>query len=617
SASSRGRAVAWLWLGVLLLTLSTCFALVLAAARTPGLHLPALAGFFDTALVLHVNLSVSAWFLAFAALLWSLAGGDRHAVLDWLALLSMAAGALLLATSPWTAPGEAILSDYLPTLRSPLFFAGCLLLGGGAGLAALRLLLTTPPFARTRLPGGVGASGLHAAAICVLTALAAFAVTWWRLPLKLTGRAYYDPLYWAGGHLLQFAHLTLMLTVWLAMARRLGIGREWLFGPRFAWLLWLGGVIPALLTLFPGLALAPESPEQRHFFTALMRWGSWPVATLLAAGLAFASARPPEEPRGHVGAALWGSLLLMIAGIVAGVAIRGDTVMVTAHYHGTVGAVTLAYMGMTLLLLPALGGTAGPMTASRWQPRFYAGGLFLLMTGLAWSGMHGALRKTPMTAHLPEPAHTREGMILMGVGAAIALLATFRFLWPALRALLTCRSDAKTRAGRQALVLAGVLLIGGMGWLIHNAPGPEPRPALSPHQEALTRRFEEGAIMLHAKRYEYAVTAFHWVLQRAPEIPEAHVNMGFALLGLERPEAARDFFRAAISLRPDQANAFYGLAEANAATGAMQEARDAMWEFIRMTPPGSPFLERAHTLLMSWGEKPESIQAAPLTAPAR
>ena len=106
--------------------------------------------------------------------------------------------------------------------------------------------------------------------------------------------------------------------------------------------------------------------------------------------------------------------------------------------------------------------------------------------------------------------------------------------------------------------------------------------------------------MLHAKRYDYAAVAFHEVLRLAPRLPEAHVNMGFALLGQEQPGAARDFFTTAIELRPGQSNAYYGLALASEALGDMSTALGAMRSFVHLTPPEDPFVRKARAALWEW-----------------
>ncbi len=79
-------------------------------------------------------------------------------------------------------------------------------------------------------------------------------------------------------------------------------------------------------------------------------------------------------------------------------------------------------------------------------------------------------------------------------------------------------------------------------------------------ENAIDKYFLQGALMLHARRYEEAIVALHEVLKLAPQLPEAHVNMGFAMLGIDKKKEAESFFRSAIDLRTSQVNAYYGLA---------------------------------------------------------
>ncbi|MBF0126988.1 MAG: hypothetical protein HQM02_07230 [Magnetococcales bacterium] len=594
------RATAWLMLGLASLTLSTLCALLLAAARMPGWSaaLAGLEGVFHTALVLHVNLSATVWFLAFSGALWSLAGGTRLGWVDGMGFFCALSGTVLLMLAPLLAPGRPVLSDYLPTLRNPFFFAGLLFLGAGMALAAVRALCTIPCRGRAGSLG-VSGSGLFLGAVSLLMALLGFVVALVRLPGELTGKDYFDPLYWAGGHWLQFNHVLMMLTLWLVLARVGGIRLP--FGERgVEGLLWLG-FAPALLGLYPLVAYAPETLESRRFFTNLMVWGSWLAVPFFVGGLVWGRLRggATQTP---TAAPLWGSVLLFALGVGTGSLIENDSVMVTAHYHGTVGAVTLACMGMVLVLLPALGYAGGVFPLARLQAFLYVSGLSVLILGLAWSGMRGAPRKTPLMAHAPDVVRAPEGMALMGAGAAIALVATFFFLLPALRTPLGRRKPA----GRWTVVLGASAFIGLTGGAIHllpevwRAPPEQPAPAVDAE---LARRFQEGAMMLHAKRYEYAITAFHWVLQRAPEMPEAHVNMGFALLGLERFVAARDFFQAALALRPEQVNAYYGLAQALDALQDREGARGAMRTFVHLNKEDSPFARKARAALWEWEKK--------------
>lgn len=144
--------------------------------------------------------------------------------------------------------------------------------------------------------------------------------------------------------------------------------------------------------------------------------------------------------------------------------------------------------------------------------------------------------------------------------------------------------------------------------------GQPARPA-GPHDSEIRRRFDQAVVMLHAKQYAHAATALHRLLAIAPTMPEAHVNMGYALLGLQRPKAARDFFDSATVLQPDQANAYYGLALAWEASGDLAMATGAMRSYLHLARNERPeHLRRARAALWEWEQARE--QAAP-TTPAR
>lgn len=116
-------------------------------------------------------------------------------------------------------------------------------------------------------------------------------------------------------------------------------------------------------------------------------------------------------------------------------------------------------------------------------------------------------------------------------------------------------------------------------------------------------RFEQAVMMLHAKQYEHALTALHRVLELAPRMPEAHVNMGFALVGLGRYDAARDFFTSAIELRPGQANAYYGLGVALEALGDLRGATGAMRSYVHLADQSDPHVRKARSALWEWESK--------------
>jgi predicted Zn-dependent protease len=113
-------------------------------------------------------------------------------------------------------------------------------------------------------------------------------------------------------------------------------------------------------------------------------------------------------------------------------------------------------------------------------------------------------------------------------------------------------------------------------------------------------RFQQAIVMLHARQYEHAATALHRLIEIDPRVPEVHVNMGFALLGLKRHAAARDFFVGAMDLRPEQANAYYGLAIALEALDDRAGALGAMRTFVHLATADDPWLPKARAALWEW-----------------
>jgi Flp pilus assembly protein TadD len=123
-------------------------------------------------------------------------------------------------------------------------------------------------------------------------------------------------------------------------------------------------------------------------------------------------------------------------------------------------------------------------------------------------------------------------------------------------------------------------------------------------QDAEVRQgFDQAVAMLHAKQYDHAVAALHRVLELAPAMPEAMVNMGFALLGQQRADDARGFFLAAIEVRPAQANAYYGLAMAEEQRHDLPAALGSMRSYLHLSKADDPYRAKARSALWEWEEQ--------------
>lgn len=152
-----------------------------------------------------------------------------------------------------------------------------------------------------------------------------------------------------------------------------------------------------------------------------------------------------------------------------------------------------------------------------------------------------------------------------------------------------------------AVIGAGGLLVAALGdhFAVGGGSAPHP-PKTGPLPAEVHQRFQQGVMMLHAKQHEHALAAFHRVLALAPDLPEAHVNMGYALLGLKRYDAARQFFEGAIALRTRQHNAYYGLAVALEGLHDLPGAIGAMRSYAHLAKADDPYKRKAEAAIWEW-----------------
>ncbi|MBF0629270.1 MAG: tetratricopeptide repeat protein [Magnetococcales bacterium] len=575
----------WLALGLAAMFLSATGAFFLVLCRLPGITTCSTQG-FATLLVYHVDFAVLVWFLAMAGAFLSVTGPNGP--LQGVALLLAWGGAFALLLAPAQGGATPILANYFPVLANGLFLGGMVAMGAGT------LLLVVD-----RLLQGSMVPGILAASLALLCALIAFAVAALALPGPIGAPQTFESLFWAGGHLLQNGHVLLLAALWLWLYRQEVPEFQ---PPRFLGPLFMVALLPSV----SGLFLDHTDPA---LHTQWMRWGSWWVVPGVVWVLVAEWRR-----KGWDTPYAWLSVLLLGVGLAMGTVVKEQTLLVPAHYHGTVGAVTLGYMGLARQLL------ADPEekshTLDRWQPWLFAGGVLLLVVGLAVAGFSGLPRKTPGIEHAWEGA-ARLGMLLAGCGGLLSTASGLLFV------VRQVPRWWRMQAGRSGGLLAlTALAVAAIAAVIEIWPHPATvttlsAPAAPPQTEQteLQRRFEQGAVMLHAKEYEHAMTAFHWVLKQAPKLPEAHVNMGFALLGLGRAKAAEDFFRGAIELNPYRANAYYGLAQALEEQKDLRGALGAMRAFIHLTKAEDPFLPKARSALWEWENQlktpPEESKAPP------
>ncbi|MFW6066775.1 MAG: hypothetical protein ACOC97_00435 [Myxococcota bacterium] len=450
-SEQRRRTRHWLGLAVVSLVLAGVLSLLLVVGRLPGLHgLFSDPLFFKRALVVHVDLALVVWFGAFFCAMYQLVplqGGQRRR--PHVAVGLSAAGVALLVAAAGVGGAEPVLANYVPVVDHPAFVGGLGLFAAGVGVALVDGRLLAGREGSTgllRLPGSARA-GLRAGAVVALLALLTFGAATVSTPRALPAATYYELVAWGGGHVLQFVSVFGMLVAWLVLLER-ALG----FDPvprRVAAVLFALLAVPVLAG--PALALRGTDGVLYHAgFTEMMRWGSWPPVVAFIALCARsvlrarAAGRLPANPLRHPWvAATAASMALTAAGFVLGAMIRGPNTMVPAHYHASIGAVTVAYMALTWPLLGELGLRLPRSRLSGlvpWQPIAFGAGQLVFAVGFGLAGAHGMARKAYAGEQQIRSMAESIGLGIMGLGGLLAIVAGVVFLWLVARAWLTSAS---------------------------------------------------------------------------------------------------------------------------------------------------------------------------------
>jgi len=425
-SNARKLTTGWLLLGLAALVVGGLYTILVVLSRTPFFQkIIPWVDFFHTALVVHVNLTVLVWFLAFAGVLWSYNDSRRCLACGWTALALASLGSLLIVVAPFTGESHPLMNNYVPVLQNPTFFAGLWLFGAGFLLLVLRSCLTA--FDTDNRSSGETSLrfGLFVAVVASLFALVALLLSALGIDPGFQGLAYYDRLFWGSGHIIQFSHTQLMLVAWLWLASVSGARLR--LSPRVALLLFILGLQPVLAAPVIYLVFDVSSGDHLFWFIQLMKYGGAVGAVPIGVAVALAIAEKWRPAPGYEieRNALLFSLLLFGVGGGIGFLISGSTVTVPAHYHGSIVGITIAFMGITYHLLPQLGFARVSGRLARWQPGIYGTGQLMHITGLAWSGGYNVARKS---AEAERGFEQIAGMGLMGFGGLVSIVGGIAFL---------------------------------------------------------------------------------------------------------------------------------------------------------------------------------------------
>lgn len=452
---SEKMVFAWLFFAVSTLIFAGLFAVLLALSRTPIIQeLYSGKNFVRVALVGHVDLSVVIWFLAFMSVLWVICSTSFMKAspfcltVGWVGFWTTVTGTLLLTISTLLALGEPIFSNYVPVLTHPLFYLSLILVGLGIGATVINTFLTVIKADKSAgLP--VLTFGMLAAGFAVILGLICFGIAFPLIPKEIVpGIAfepglYFERLFWGGGHILQFANTIGMVSAWLLLSyltlKEVPIGSARMATLAFAY--YVVFMIPAPFIFFQ---TDINSQAYKDSFTHLMKYGLGPSTAFFAIGIFRGIMLQKKDGKLDWAQPAFSSLVLSMSlfalGGVVSLFIQGSNLKIPSHYHGVIGAVTTAFMGLTYYIIPLLGREVWSKKMAKYQPYLYATGQALFVVGMFWAGAHGVPRKTYGTAQNLDSVAKTIGMALQGVGGLIAVIGGASFVINVLLSLLGKKS---------------------------------------------------------------------------------------------------------------------------------------------------------------------------------
>jgi cytochrome c oxidase subunit I len=429
----------WITLAIGSLVIAGLLSLAVVVGRLPGLsRLIDDPLFFKRCLVVHVDLSLLVWFYAFLAGLVALTSPRSRGWVGAICSSAAVVGVGAMLVGGLVRGAQPVLANYIPVIDHSLFLSG-LVLFFAAVIGYVLHALWRPQVGAGALPPAA-AIGVKVAAVAVVLA----AVTWLAarsgLPGGLDAWTFFEFTAWGPGHVLQVANAAMMLAVWLWVIER-ATGRP-VLSPRAA-----GGWFALLLAphlVLPLLTLRGTLDTLYHSgATQLMRWGIFPVVlTLLALGVRHlwrhrpAAGASPDPVRTALLTGLAASAGLTLLGFILGACIRSSTTLVPAHYHASLGGVTMALMLAAYLVAEAV---AGPRPAlwrsARRQLALFGGGQAVFALGFAIGGAYGLGRKAYAAEQQVRSAGEYTGLVVMGLGGLVAVAGGLWFLFLALREL--------------------------------------------------------------------------------------------------------------------------------------------------------------------------------------
>jgi hypothetical protein len=438
--SARMASALWISLSIGALMLAGFLSIFIMLGRTPIIyeHITD-PHWFRRTLVVHVVLALLVWFHGFLCGLFVLIplqnSENKQPIAGY---LSAVTGVVLITISIFITSADPVLSNYIPILDHPVFIIGILFFGGGVGLTLFnkRLLTTGRTHKKPAILPASAIPGLQSAAVLFLISLVVFVAAWLITPKSYHTETYYEFIIWGGGHLLQFVNIATVVAVWMLLLKKL-IGRNPI---PYKWsaLLFFFLTLPVIAS---PLLLLNGTSDSLYLtgFSRYMQWGIFPVISvfiLLITALLIRAKNRHNLPSNLIWNpyfnGLAASILFIILSFILGALIRGPNTMVPAHYHASLGGITIAFMVAAYLLMDFYHIPPAEGKVKKWsaiQPLLFGVGQLIFVSGLAYAGAYGLARKAFGTEQQISSAEVYTGLGLLFVGGSLAIAGGMLFFW--------------------------------------------------------------------------------------------------------------------------------------------------------------------------------------------
>ncbi|VAX25816.1 hypothetical protein MNBD_NITROSPINAE02-1833 [hydrothermal vent metagenome] len=425
-SSFKSAATSWLFVAITAIIFMGAYVFMIVLSRTPGFNLLFTEqDFFRTALVTHVVLSIVIWFIAFIVfLMYTFTQEDKSGMVDQIMALGGLLGVLFIVATPFTGPASPETNNYVPTLNRPLYLMGLGLFFGSASLGfILRLPALVKSVVKVKSTPVIIMGALTLAGASVVIGVMLMVVAKFMLAgvaeMDQYPRLYYELLFWGGGHVLQFANTMGMVAGWSYITYRL-TGKPPV-NDKVAYIVLSVVAVFVFISPFQFFFLSIDSVEFRRFFTLLKNWGVSLGPIAAGIGILMLRARIKED-NSFIRRGLFLSMTLFAMGGLIALTISGSDTRVPAHYHGTIGGVTLCYMTMGLIAMVDNGWLDHRSKWLKAQVTLYGAGQATLVTGLFAGGLLGGLaRKIYGQAQTLDSVEKIFSMAVMGAGGLLAI----------------------------------------------------------------------------------------------------------------------------------------------------------------------------------------------------